>query len=143
MLTQYIRQNIIDICSRYEIADLYVFGSRSREIVQRCANIPVQSKNDSDIDIGVLPVYMKTWTPEKRIDLTIELEEIFMTRRIDLVMLSEAAPFLALDIIRGELLYTNDADCQARYELFILRRAGDLTPFKKARSKMILEEGCR
>jgi len=50
---------------------------------------------------------------------------------------------IALDIIRGEILYTNDPDRQARYELFVLRRAADLLPFKKQRTRMILEEGAR
>jgi uncharacterized protein len=138
-----LQQKIIDICLRYEIADLYVFGSRSREIAGKCANIPVASKDESDIDIGILPMHIETWNPEKRVDLIIELEDIFMAKRIDLVLLPEADSFLALDIIRGELLYTKNADRQAGYELFILRRAGDLAHFKKVRTGMILEEGCR
>jgi hypothetical protein len=54
-----------------------------------------------------------------------------------------ADAFLCADIVAGELLYTADPDEQARYELFVLRRAGDLLPFKKARMHMILEEGAR
>ncbi len=57
------------------------------------------------------------------------------------MVLAEADPFLSLEIIRGELLYTNDPDRQARHELYILRRAGDLMPFKKERMRMIMEEG--
>lgn len=71
------------------------------------------------------------------------LEELFQTDRVDLVILPEADPYLALDIIRGELLYSQDRDQQARYELFALRRAADLLPFKKERIRMILEEGAR
>jgi hypothetical protein len=48
-----------------------------------------------------------------------------------------------VDIICGELLYTSDPDQQARYELFVLRRAGDLLPFQRERTRMILEEGAR
>ena len=51
--------------------------------------------------------------------------------------------YLALEIIRGELIYTDDPDRQARYELYVLRRAADLLPFKKDRIRMILEEGAR
>lgn len=43
----------------------------------------------------------------------------------------------------GGLLYTRDPDSQARYELFVLRRAGDLMPSKKERMRMILEEDAR
>ena len=75
--------------------------------------------------------------------LAIELEDLFHAGRVDLVLLPEADPFLSADIIAGELLFTKDPDQQARYELFVLRRAGDLLPFKKARTRMILEEGGR
>jgi hypothetical protein len=46
-------------------------------------------------------------------------------------------------VIRGELLHTEAPDDQAQYELYVLRRAGDLLPFKKERMRMILEEGGR
>jgi hypothetical protein len=72
-----------------------------------------------------------------------ELEDLFEVGRVDLVLLPEADPYVALDVIRGELLYTRDPDRQARYELYVLRRAGDLLPFKKERMRMILEEGAR
>lgn len=62
---------------------------------------------------------------------------------MDLVILQETDPFLAVEIIRGELLYTEDPDKEARYELYVLRRAGDLLPFKKERIRMIMEEGAR
>ena len=71
------------------------------------------------------------------------MEDLFDVERVDLVLLPEADPFLALDIIRGELLYTRDPNQQARYELYVLRRAGDLLPFQKIRTRMILEEGAR
>jgi hypothetical protein len=78
-----------------------------------------------------------------RVRFTMELEDLFEVGRVDLVLLPEADPYVALDVIRGELLYTQDPDRQARYELYVLRRAGDLLPFKKERMRMILEEGAR
>ncbi len=48
------------------------------------------------------------------------------------MLLPGADPFLALNVIRGELIYTEDFTDQARYELYVLRRAGDLLPLKKA-----------
>jgi hypothetical protein len=58
--------------------------------------------------------------------------------RVDLVILGEADPFLALDIIRGELLYCADKDVEAEEELHVLRRAGDLAPYARERWKQIL-----
>jgi len=135
---------IIEIANRYGIADLYVFGSRTSEIVAYLEGpLILQSQPESDVDFGVLPIKLDEWNPAKKVKLCIELEDLFQVDRIDLVLLPEADPYLALDIIRGELLYTRNPDQQARYELFVLRRAGDLIPFKKERNRMILQENAR
>ncbi len=138
------KQEIADICERYGVLDLYVFGSRAREVVSlvegRISNL---EQPEPDVDIGILPADKETWTPEKKVEFSIELEDRFQVHRVDLILLPEADAFLALDIIRGELLYCADLDDQARYELFVLRRAGDLLPFQKARTRMILKEGGR
>jgi uncharacterized protein len=81
--------------------------------------------------------------PSGRVKLALEIEDLLEVSRVDLVVLQEADPFLAVEIIRGELVYAEDLDRQARYELYILRRAGDLLPFKKERIRMIMEEGAR
>ena len=47
------------------------------------------------------------------------------------MVLPEASPFLALDVIKGELIYCNDPDLQAEDELYVLRRAGDLAYYEK------------
>ncbi|MCF8108017.1 MAG: nucleotidyltransferase domain-containing protein [Desulfohalobiaceae bacterium] len=139
-----LQQNIADICRRYDIADLYVFGSRAMEISQAVQGLQaIEFHPASDVDIGILPKKMKAWSPGQRVQLSIELEDLLQVGRIDLILLPEADPFLALDIIKGELLYTDDPDRQARHELFVLRRAGDLLPFKKERIRLIFEEGAR
>ena len=139
-----LRQKLTGICRQYDIRDLYAFGSRAGELSAMVDAGPASfSRPGSDADIGVLPAHAAEWEPEKKVRLAIELEDLFQVGRVDLVFLPEADPFLAMDIIRGELLFTSDPDRQARYELFVLRRAGDLLPFKKARIRMILEEGAR
>ena len=120
------------ICREYGIADLYVFGSRAAEIAALVRNEAVEeTRPESDADFGVLPESEGIWLPEKTADLTAELEDLLDVPRVDLVFLPRADPFLALDIIRGELLYTSDADRQAEYELFVLRRADDIICLRK------------
>ena len=46
--------------------------------------------------------------------------------------------FLALDVIRGELLFCDDSHAQAEYELYVLGRAGDLAPHERARRELAL-----
>ncbi|MGB9722995.1 MAG: nucleotidyltransferase domain-containing protein [Chloroflexia bacterium] len=71
--------------------------------------------------------------------LAIELEDLLDVPQVDLIVLPEADPFLALEVIRGELLYCTDPDAQAEYELYVLRRASDLAPYAHARYRAILE----
>ena len=137
---------ISSICQRYHIADLYVFGSRSAEIAARVKGQrdAKPTHPDSDVDISVMPVDITQFGPLQRTSVTLELEDLFVDApRVDGVVLAEADPFLSLEIIRGELLYTNNPDRQARHELYILRRAGDLMPLKTERMRMILEEGAK
>lgn len=144
-----IREKLKEICLRHRVADLYVFGSRAEEIhamLDSPGLSPARPEPgpEPDVDIGILPQRPEQkWGAEKKVRLAMELEDLFGVGRVDLVLLPEADAFLALDIIRGELLFTKDPDRQARHELFVLRRAGDLMPFQKERTRMILEEGGR
>jgi predicted nucleotidyltransferase len=94
---------------------------------------------DSDLDIGVLPERDRYLTVEAKVLLAFALEELFGVSRVDLVVLPQAPPFLALEIIRGELLFTRDAREEAEYQLYVLRRAGDLVPWERQHRRMLLE----
>lgn len=127
---------------RYKIAALYVFGSRAEEIAGRVHGRAVSFRYpDSDVDVGVQPATGHRLSAQDRVRLSIELEDLLGVNRVDLVVLPEADPFLALDIIRGELLYCADADAQAEDELYVLRRAGDLAPLERERLALIFGEG--
>lgn len=132
------------ISERYRLSALYAFGSRAKEAAALVRQESDRLKEgNSDVDIAVLPDVQVVLSAREKVEITLELEELFGASKVDLVILPEADPFLALEIIRGELLYAEDLDRQARYELYILRRAGDLLPFKKERIRMIMEEGAR
>lgn len=92
-----------------------------------------------DVDIGIksLPAYQLT--VRQKVELALALETLFNIPRVDVVSLEEADPFLAVNIIRGERLYAADSYAADEYELYILRRAGDLAPFERVRMNMILE----
>jgi hypothetical protein len=99
----------------------------------------IKRASTSDVDIGVRPKQGSRLSTRDLVELILKLEDLFKVKRVDLVLLPDAEPFLALDIIRGELLYTDDPLDQAYYELFVLRRAGDLLPFKRERIDLILQ----
>lgn len=134
-----LRGQLEAICRRYGVASLYVFGSRAAELAARVFGQGAVSKlSAADVDIAVQPVRGRLGEPSSRVELLQALEDLFGVRRVDLVILPEASPFLSADAVRGELLYCDDEDRQAREELFYLRRAGDLAPFQKARLAGIL-----
>ena len=133
-----------DIALRYGLEEVYAFGSRAEEAGARMRGKRVSAAHPkSDMDIGVRNKFGLTLGPSERAKLALEIEDLLQVSRVDLVILQETDPFLAIDIIRGELLYAEDPDQQARYELYVLGRAGDLIPFKKERIRMIMEEGAR
>jgi uncharacterized protein len=132
------------IARRYRVAEIYAFGSRAKEVAARLREEKQYPDHaESDVDMGVRIEAGASLGPSGRVKLALEIEDLLEVSRVDLVVLQEADPFLAVEIIRGELVYAEDLDRQARYELYILRRAGDLLPFKKERIRMIMEEGAR
>ena len=132
-------QMIEKLCREYRVKVLYVFGSRSAEIFKAIQDdgLEIQS-SQSDVDIGIL-----TETPlpiDEKVKLTLELEEVLDVLHVDLVVLQETDAFLAANIIRGERIYAEDSYVADEYELFVLRRAGDLAEFERGRMAMILQK---
>lgn len=126
---------LADVGRRYGLESIYVFGSRAQEIAglvvhgEACAL--GAGATESDVDIGVQPQRGFRLNAKDRVQLTLELESLFGVHRVDLVILPEANALLAAEVVRGELLYTEDADVEAESQLYYLRRAGDLAPFYK------------
>ncbi|MBM3295520.1 MAG: hypothetical protein FJY82_13505 [Candidatus Aminicenantes bacterium] len=135
------RSSLQDIAERFGVDIVYVFGSMSREVLEW---IEDQDRNlgrgQSDIDIGILiPAGGGGWTASEKVRFAQILEDFFGVGRVDLVLLHEADPFLAAEIIRGERLYEKDRRAADEYELYVLRRAGDLAPIERERLRLILE----
>ena len=130
---------IESICRRYHIDALYAFGSRAKELADYAGGKgEIAHKKNVDADLGVLPVQKCRLNVTDRVKLTVDLEDLIGVCRVDLVILSEASPFLALDVIKGEELYSADPDRASEYELYILRKVGDLAYFERQRRKQIL-----
>jgi predicted nucleotidyltransferase len=135
------KETIEKLCEDFGIDILYAFGSRSKEVADLVANETLTlSRNSSDVDIGVrLMPGRKLGAKEKSL-LSILLEDLFAATRVDLVILSDADPFLAANIIRGERLYAKDEYRADEYDLYIMRRAGDLVPLESERERLIFKE---
>ncbi len=130
---RHLEQQIRSLAEQAGVEILYVFGSRAEEVLA-CFKAGARSlaAGPSDLDIGVL-LPRGGWSVKEKVDFSQSLETLFGVERVDLVVLNEADPFLAAEVIRGERLYERDRRFVDEYELYILRRAGDLAPFEQER----------
>jgi predicted nucleotidyltransferase len=127
------------LCKQYRLSAVYVFGSRATEIAARVEGWQAAVEHaTSDVDVGVLPAREHRLSLEDKVHLATQLENLLGVDRVDLVAVPEAKPYLALDIVRGELLCVTDADEEAYFQLYVLRRAADLAPYERERRRMIL-----
>lgn len=136
-------QALRQICERYAIEIVYVFGSRGREVrdwfemtPERCSGISLPA-GESDVDVGVKPA--RKLTVRQKAELAIAFEDLLGVQQVDLVSVPETNPFLAANIIRGERLYADNNYLADEYDLYILRRAGDLAPLERERQQLILD----
>ncbi|RMF35424.1 MAG: nucleotidyltransferase domain-containing protein [Chloroflexi bacterium] len=133
------RARLCELARQYDLVALYAFGSRAVEVAARVAGEPREPTSPaSDVDIGVLPKRGRRLTAQERVRLMVALEDLLDVDRVDLVVLPEASPYLALDIVCGELLCATDPDAEAEYQLYVLRQAGDLAPWERERRRMLL-----
>jgi predicted nucleotidyltransferase len=134
-------QGLKQICEQFGVLTLYAFGSQAkkiRDLVEGRQNIPLLSS--SDADIGVTVISGRKFSVAEKVNLALALEDFFGCKRVDLVSLSEADPFLAAEVIRGERLFAHNEHESDEYELYILRRAGDLAPLERERMALVLGE---
>ncbi len=132
------RQALTQLCQQYHVSVLYAFGSRAQEAKKWLDGFQEDLRGRSDIDIGVRAASGTIWSVKDKVRLALALERMMGCERVDLVVLQEADPFLAVEIIRGERLYTRDEYEADEYDLYILRRAGDLAPLERERQALIL-----
>ena len=139
-----LERHLLEICRPLGILALYAFGSRADDASAALAqNRRLGHAEGADLDIGVLPPRTRRLDVREKAELAGKLEDLFEVGRIDLVVLSEASAFLALDAVQGALLLDLSPDETARFELYVLRRAGDLWFYERERRRMVLEEGAR
>ena len=99
------------LCEQVHLVALYAFGSRATEVAARVRKEPASVLHPaSDVDIGVLPARGHVLSLDEKVGLAIQLEDLLEVDQVDLVVLPEAKPYLALDIVRGELRCVTDAD---------------------------------
>ena len=89
----------------------------------------------SDVDVGVL--FNAQVSLEEQIQMEGRLEDS-IGRTVDLVDVQRVGPFVALEIIRGDRFFCRDEIAADEFDLYVLRRAGDLEYFERERRTFYL-----
>ena len=126
-------------CRCQHVEALYLFGSRTGEIQEAICSDRLESGQSSDVDIAVKLPGDRTLSVREKAELAVGLENLLGVDRVDLVLLSEADPFIAVNAIRGERVFCRDEYAADEYELYVLRRAGDLARFERMRIERIMD----
>jgi predicted nucleotidyltransferase len=132
-------QQLRSICDHHRIDLIYAFGSRACEVREfLCGFGQMDKANPSDVDLGIIPSPQhKALSIREKVEIAAEVEDLLGVGRVDLVILSETDPFLSANIVRGERIFCRDLYAADEYELYILRRAGDLAPLETERLSLI------
>ena len=133
-----------DLCRAHGVAALYAFGSRAAEADSFASGRSGSlASGGSDLDIAALPVPDGRIGSAGAVGLAADLEDLFSVSRVDLVLLDRASAFLAVEAVSGRTLVDLTPDFTAEFELFVMRRAGDLLPYELERRRMVIAEGGR
>jgi uncharacterized protein len=134
--------NFEAICRQADAAIVYAFGSRAREVRGWLRGEQTSlAAGPSDVDVAVKFLPGTEIGVDERVSLAIAIEDLLGVNRVDLVDLDQADAFLAANAIRGSRLYAEDAYLADEYDLYVLRRAGDLAPLEHRRIALIVRSG--
>ena len=113
----------IDGAADGSVACAYLFGSFARDRAHR----------ESDVDVGLLFVWGERPSKAERFEAALLLAgrlEAAVGRRVDLVVLNDAPPLLAREIVnRGERILCADPEADHVFVRDVQLRAADLAPF--------------
>jgi len=137
-----VQKRLNQIAEKFELNIIYAFGSHAKEVAEwvKREGFELSISPSSDVDVGVKPCSGRRLSAKEKVYLGMALEDFFSVNRVDLVVLPEADPFLAANIIRGERIYCIDEYKADEYDLYVLRRAGDLAPLEHERIALIMGE---
>ena len=132
------KKAIAKLAEKHKLQIIYSFGSRAQEINNRVLGKKHRIKApNSDLDIGIKP--KRALNVKEIVEIAIFFEDLFDIPKVDVISIPDVSIFLALEIVQGELLYVQDEMFEAEYQLYIMRRAAELTPFEYQARAIILD----
>lgn len=132
MNTSKYTEQLSQLFTTHGVVLAYIFGSQAEG----------KARPLSDVDIAVLlgpRVAREQWF-QVQLDLTNELMDLFHRNDVDVVILNQATPVLAHEVIRfGQVLYEARPGTRVNFELAALRRYVDTEPLRRLQDHRLLE----
>ncbi len=139
-----------DLCKKYKIGLVYLFGSQKEKAYQLLKNNDDYNiKIDdplTDIDVGIVFLFdLDNIKHRYKLYASIynELEELFKPYKLDLVFLQETHSVFQTEALKGICVYSESESFKDEYEMMILRRAADFKYVLDLYHKEVLENSRR
>ena len=122
-------KKIRDICQKYNIALVYLFGSQKENSLKLLNGEKVDIKDPlADIDVGIVFSQDIESIPERHkvySNIYNDFEDLFLPYHLDLVFLQECHSVFQTEALLGICVYSISEEFKDEYEMMVLRRSAD------------------
>ncbi|QPM67299.1 nucleotidyltransferase domain-containing protein [Atribacter laminatus] len=122
-------KKIRDICQKYNIALVYLFGSQKENSLNILNEEKVDIKDPlADIDVGIVFSQDIESIPDRHkvySNIYNDFEDLFLPYHLDLVFLQECHSVFQSEALLGICVYSISEEFKDEYEMMVLRRAAD------------------
>jgi hypothetical protein len=122
-------KKIRDICQKYNIALVYLFGSQKENSLNILNGEKVDINDPlADIDVGIVFSQDIESIPERHKVYSYiynDFEDLFLPYHLDLVFLQECHSVFQTEALLGICVYSISEEFKDEYEMMVLRRAAD------------------
>jgi uncharacterized protein len=118
--------NLVSICKAYDVALCYLFGSQKElglSVLQ--GKEPEVADPESDIDFAVLFKTPPVDKLEVYARLSLDLQELVLPFKADLLLLQEVDHLIQLEAIRGVCIFASNEILRQEYEEKVMMFAAD------------------
>jgi transcriptional regulator with XRE-family HTH domain len=122
-------EKLRDICQKYNIALVYLFGSQKENSLNILNKEKVDIKDPlADIDVGIVFSQDIESIPDRHkvySNIYNDFEDLFLPYHLDLVFLQECHSVFQSEALLGICVYSISEEFKDEYEMMVLRRAAD------------------
>jgi len=122
-------EKLRDICQKYNIALVYIFGSQKENSLKLLNGEKVDIKDPlADIDVGIVFSQHIESIPDRHkvySNIYNDFEDLFLPYHLDLVFLQECHSVFQTEALLGICVYSISEEFKDEYEMMVLRRAAD------------------